>query len=61
MLSMQLIEKLSDGGTVLCLGAHSDDIEIGCAGTLNLLARKSSDLSVHWIVFSASGHGLRPS
>jgi LmbE family N-acetylglucosaminyl deacetylase len=40
---------------VLCLGAHSDDIEIGCGGTLLKMARKTADLDVHWIVFSADG------
>jgi LmbE family N-acetylglucosaminyl deacetylase len=40
---------------ILCLGAHSDDIEIGLGGTLLKLAEKRSDLEVWWIVFSASG------
>jgi LmbE family N-acetylglucosaminyl deacetylase len=40
---------------VLCLGAHSDDIEIGCGGTLLKLARERPDLEVRWIVFSAGG------
>jgi len=40
---------------VLCLGAHSDDIEIGCGGTLLKMARERPDLDVRWIVFSAGG------
>jgi len=40
--------------TVLCLGAHADDIEIGCGGTLLKLAEQHRDLSVHWVVFSAT-------
>jgi LmbE family N-acetylglucosaminyl deacetylase len=40
---------------VLCLGAHSDDIEIGIGGTLLKLAGQASDLEVWWVVFSASG------
>jgi LmbE family N-acetylglucosaminyl deacetylase len=39
----------------LCLGAHSDDIEIGAGGTLLKLASQASDLEVWWIVFSAPG------
>lgn len=39
---------------VLCLGAHSDDIEIGCGGTLMTLLGQSS-ARVSWVVFSASG------
>jgi LmbE family N-acetylglucosaminyl deacetylase len=37
---------------VLCLGAHADDIEIGCGGTLLRLAAEYPRLSVHWVVFS---------
>ena len=38
---------------VLCLGAHSDDIEIGCGGTmLNLAAQRRIDCQ--WIVFSGA-------
>ncbi len=40
---------------VLCLGAHSDDIEIGIGGTLLKLAGQASDLDVWWVVFSAPG------
>jgi LmbE family N-acetylglucosaminyl deacetylase len=39
---------------ILCLGAHSDDIEIGCgAAMLTLLARHPGS-SVRWVVFSGS-------
>jgi LmbE family N-acetylglucosaminyl deacetylase len=40
---------------VLCLGAHADDIEIGCGGTLLSLAAANPGLRVHWVVFSAEG------
>jgi len=38
---------------VLCLGAHADDIEIGCGGTLLRLLAERPGSSVHWVVFSA--------
>jgi LmbE family N-acetylglucosaminyl deacetylase len=38
---------------VLCLGAHSDDIEIGAGATLLTLADRFDSLVVHWVVFSA--------
>lgn len=38
--------------TVLCLGAHCDDIEIGCGGTLMELARRHPALKFEWLVFS---------
>lgn len=40
---------------VLCLGAHSDDIEIGCAGTLMRWLSEYRDVDVTWAVFSAIG------
>jgi len=40
---------------ILCLGAHSDDIEIGAGGTLLKLAGQASDLEFWWVVFSAPG------
>jgi LmbE family N-acetylglucosaminyl deacetylase len=40
---------------ILCLGAHSDDIEIGCGGTVLRLLAKRPGSEVHWVVFSATG------
>ena len=40
---------------ILCLGAHSDDIEIGLGGTLLQLAGQATDLEILWVVFSAPG------
>ena len=42
--------------TVLCVGAHSDDIEIGCGGTVMKLLAANPALSVHWVVLSAEGN-----
>jgi LmbE family N-acetylglucosaminyl deacetylase len=39
---------------ILCLGAHCDDIEIGCGGTLLKLLEASPGAHVDWIVFSSS-------
>ena len=40
---------------ILCIGAHSDDIEIGCCGTILRLTEQYPDCVVHWIVFSTAG------
>ncbi len=40
---------------VLCLGAHADDIEIGCGGTILHLLRMRPRPDVRWVVWSANG------
>ena len=40
---------------VLAIGAHSDDLEIGCGGTLLALCRAEPRVSVHWVVLAAPG------
>lgn len=41
---------------VLAIGAHADDIEIGCGGTVQkLIDNADSPLEVYWLVFSGNG------
>ena len=40
---------------VLALGCHSDDIEIGCGGTLLALKESGHPLHVRWVVFCTLG------
>ena len=40
---------------VLCLGAHSDDVEIGAGGSVRRLLREHPGAEVRWVVFSAAG------
>ncbi|MFO0687441.1 MAG: PIG-L deacetylase family protein [Myxococcota bacterium] len=40
---------------VLFVGAHSDDIEIGCGGTVQKLVAENPELEILWVVFSAEG------
>jgi LmbE family N-acetylglucosaminyl deacetylase len=40
---------------VLCLGAHSDDIEIGAGATLLSMMDRGVRLEVHWCVLSGAG------
>jgi LmbE family N-acetylglucosaminyl deacetylase len=44
-----------DVSRVLCLGAHSDDIEIGCGGTILTLLEQHPGLQVDWVVMAADG------
>jgi LmbE family N-acetylglucosaminyl deacetylase len=39
---------------ILALGAHADDIEIGCGGTLLRLLHERPGSNVRWIVFSSN-------
>ena len=39
---------------VLCLGAHSDDIEIGCGGTVLQMIEQSKSLEFYWLVLCAN-------
>lgn len=55
MISLSLNAAAARPLTVLCLGSHSDDIEIGCGGTILRLAEQYPQAVFHWIVFSATG------
>lgn len=55
MLSLSLPLDPAHPPNILCLGAHSDDIEIGCGGTILRLLSQFPNASVHWVVFSAIG------
>jgi len=39
---------------VLCIGAHCDDIEIGCGGTVLALQQRYPDCRIHWLVLSST-------
>jgi LmbE family N-acetylglucosaminyl deacetylase len=53
---MQRVSLFAERGLrrVLALGAHCDDIEIGCGGTLLRLAAERPDLEVRWVVFCSN-------
>lgn len=40
---------------LLCIGAHSDDLEIGCGGTLLTWLANMPAIEVTWVVLSAQG------
>ena len=39
---------------VLCVGAHSDDIEIGCGGTVLRMIERSKTIEFYWLVLSSN-------
>lgn len=54
MVRLELPEKTSAPLKILCLGSHSDDIEIGCGGTILRLLSGSRQLDIVWVVFASS-------
>lgn len=54
---LPLIPRLQASSSirVLCLGAHSDDIEIGCGGTILRLQEEFPEIEFYWVVFGATG------
>jgi len=55
MLELNLATKPGAPFVVLCLGAHADDIEIGCGATVLHLCHAIPNAKFYWVVFSASG------
>jgi len=55
MLRFAFATKKNRPIRILCLGAHSDDIEIGCGGTILRLLSEYDDVEVHWVVLGSSG------
>jgi LmbE family N-acetylglucosaminyl deacetylase len=55
MRPLSLAKETESPLQILCLGAHSDDIEIGCGGTILRFLQQYPDCVLHWVVFSALG------
>lgn len=55
MLKLGLSPQNRSGLNVLCLGAHGDDIEIGCGGSVLRLLEEWQAVQVFWVVCSATG------
>jgi LmbE family N-acetylglucosaminyl deacetylase len=59
MLELTLPAAPRRATRILCLGAHGDDIEIGCGGTLLKWLARGGAWDVTWAVFSASAERER--
>jgi LmbE family N-acetylglucosaminyl deacetylase len=55
MIHLKLDRGVTGAPQILCLGCHSDDIEIGCGGTILRLIDEHPGCVFHWVVFSAIG------
>lgn len=54
MIPLQFKAEAEGGLNVLCLGAHSDDIEIGCGGAILKLIEQELVKSLKWVVFASN-------
>ena len=52
---LNLSPQKNDKLRILCVGAHSDDIEIGAGATLLSLADRYPGAEIRWVVFAAAG------
>ena len=59
MLRLAFPTRKSAPLRVLCIGAHSDDIEIVCGGTLLHLVRRPGGAALDWVVFSGKAGRAR--
>jgi LmbE family N-acetylglucosaminyl deacetylase len=59
MLSLNLPRDAAAPLKLLFLGAHCDDIEIGCGGTILKLLAAHRNANVAWVVFSSSAERER--
>ena len=55
MIELLLARDARTPLNVLCLGAHSDDIEIGCGGTILRLTERYPAAAFNWVVLSGAG------
>ena len=55
MLSFSMMHEKNTTLQILCLGAHSDDIEIGCGATIYRLLKEYPKVRIYWIVLGSSG------
>ncbi|HEY6945960.1 MAG TPA: PIG-L deacetylase family protein [Candidatus Acidoferrum sp.] len=55
MFALDFGRKAAGPLKILCLGAHSDDIEIGCGGTILRLLGSQQEIEIVWVVFGAGG------
>ena len=56
MIELPLSAAAPSVRSVLAIGCHADDIEIGCGGTLLSLTRSWPELHVTWVVLAATGN-----
>ena len=54
MQPFQLVGSKQNEKTFLFIGAHCDDIEIGCGGSVIQLAATNPNAHFHWVILSST-------
>lgn len=54
MLKLSIDQNNHSVYKIFCLGAHCDDIEIGCGGTILKLIENHNNIVFYWVVFSSN-------
>jgi len=54
MLSLKFSKNRGEKLRILCVGAHCDDIEIGCGGTLLKIIEENDNVEIKWLVFASN-------
>lgn len=54
MINLKFEPAVGHGAKILALGAHCDDIEIGCGGTLLKWIDQHPNTEVKWVVFASN-------
>lgn len=55
MLNIEFAIKHDQPVRILCIGAHSDDIEIGCGGTILRILSEQDEVEIYWVVLGSRG------
>jgi len=53
VLNLNVSDRIHSTGKILCLGAHADDIEIGCGGAVLRWLEEHDGLEFYWVVLSS--------
>jgi len=54
MLKPKIFTNTNEALDVLCIGAHCDDIEIGCGGSILSMLNQNPNINLHWHIFTSS-------
>jgi LmbE family N-acetylglucosaminyl deacetylase len=54
LLNLNFSNRTNSPRKILCLGAHCDDIEIGCGGTILRWLQEDAGLEFYWVVLSSN-------